>query len=394
MSLKSSKSGSVVIVGGGFGGLTTAISLSSCKERPSIILIEPRSRFVFLPFLYELLSEELESWEVAPSYRSLLASKGVVLINGSVEHVDLEEKLVITSSKEVINYAQLVISTGSQTDALGVDGVDDHALFFHKYEDVGIVKSLIKRLNMNEVPNKNIVVVGGGPTGVELACKVADLLGDHCSVHLIELQDRVLKNGKSFNQEQIEQALRQRSVRLHLNSRVLRIAENYVQIQNVLEDDAEPYSLGFAGLIWTAGVKPSIPFGLPDSLLKDGRILINSKQQLISHEDVFSIGDIALDIDQLLPQTAQAAMQQGEHLAKNLIAYRKDQELTPFQFIDRGEMLSMGIGEATITGMGLTISGSLAFKLRRMTYLSKFPNFALSIKSVGSWLLSYGRKPF
>ena len=181
---------------------------------------------------------------------------------------------------------------------------------------------------------------------------------------------------------------------MHLNSRVLRIAENCVEIQNVLEDDAEPYSLGFSGLIWTAGVKPSIPFGLPDSLLKDGRILINSKQQLISHEDVFSIGDIALDIDQLLPQTAQVAMQQGEHLAKNLIAYRKDQELTPFQFIDRGEMLSMGVGEATITGMGLTISGPLAFKLRRMTYLSKFPNFALSIKSVGSWLLSYGRKPF
>ena len=394
MSLKSSKSGSVVIVGGGFGGLTTALSLSSCKERPSIILIEPRPRFVFSPFLYELLSEELESWEVAPSYRSLLASRGVVLINGSVENVDLEEKFVITSSKEVIHYAQLVISTGSQIDDLGVDGVDNHALVFHKYEDVGIVKSLIKRLNMNEVLNKNIVVVGGGPAGVELACKVADLLEEHCSVHLIELQDRVLKNGKSFNQEQIEQALRKRSVRLHLNSRVLRIAENCVEIQNVLEDDAEPYSLGFAGLIWTAGVKPSIPFGLPDSLLKDGRILINSKQQLISHEDVFSIGDIALDIDQLLPQTAQAAMQQGEHLAKNLIAYRKDQELIPFQFIDRGEILSMGIGEATMTGMGVTLSGSLAFKLRRMTYLSKFPNFALSIKSVGSWLLSYGRKPF
>ncbi len=388
MSLNSSKSGSVVIIGGGFGGLTTAISLSSCKERPSIILIEPRSRFVFSPFLYELLSDELESWEVAPTYRSLLASKGVVLINGSVEHVDLDKKLVITSSQEIINYAQLVISTGSQVDDLGVDGVDDHALVFHKYEDVGTIKSLIKRLNMNQISNKNVVIVGGGPSGVELACKVSDLLDEHCKVHLIELQDRVLKNAKSFNQEQIEQALRKRSVRVHLNSRVLKIAGNCVQIQNVIEDDAEPYHLSFGGLIWTAGVKPSISFGLPESILKDGRILINSQQQLVSHEDVFSIGDIALDSDQLLPQTAQAAMQQGEHLAKNLLAYRKDQELIPFQFIDRGEMLSMGIGEATITGMGITIAGSLAFKLRKMTYLSKFPNFALSIKSVGSWLLS------
>ena len=97
MTSNSSKSGSVVIIGGGFGGLTTAISLSSCKEPPSIILIEPRPRFVFSPFLYELLSEEMESWEVAPSYRSLLASKGVVLINGTVEHVDIQKKLIITS---------------------------------------------------------------------------------------------------------------------------------------------------------------------------------------------------------------------------------------------------------------------------------------------------------
>ena len=389
-----SKSGSVVIVGGGFGGLTTALSLSSCKERPSIILIEPRPRFVFSPFLFELLSEELEPWEVAPSYRSLLASKGIVLINQFAEHIDLEKKLVITSCGEVINYSQLVISTGSKVDNLQVEGVEDYALVFQKYEDVQIIKELIHSLNMNQLPNKNIVIIGGGPSGVELACKIADLLEDRCLVHLIELQDRVLHNGKSFNQEQIEKALRKRSVRLHLNSRVLKIAPNSVEIQNVIEENTESYCLNFAGLIWTAGVKASLPFGLPESVLKDGRVLINSKQQLIRHENVFSIGDVALDIDQSFPRTAQVAMQEGEHLAKNLLAQRKDQELVPFKYIDHGEMLSMGIGEATITGMGLTISGSLAFQLRRMTYLSKFPNLTLSVKSAGSWLLGYGKKLF
>ena len=84
----------------------------------------------------------------------------------------------------------------------------------------------------------------------------------------------------------------------------------------------------------------------------------------------------------------------GKHLAENIISLRENEDLTAFKFVDRGEMLSMGIGEATITGMGLTISGSLAFQLRRMTYLSKFPNLTLSVKSAGSWLLGYGKKLF
>ena len=85
-------------------------------------------------------------------------------------------------------------------------------------------------------------------------------------------------------------------------------------------------------------------------------------------------------------------MQQGKHLARNLLAIRKGEDLNTFEFIDRGEMLSMGIGEATITGMGLTIAGEMAFQLRRMVYLSKIPNLSLSIKSAGCWMLSHGKK--
>ena len=81
---------------------------------------------------------------------------------------------------------------------------------------------------------------------------------------------------------------------------------------------------------------------MPESVLKDGRVLINSNQQLIRHENVFSIGDVALDIDQSFPRTAQVAMQEGEHLAKNLLAQRKDQELVPFKYIDRGENAEHG----------------------------------------------------
>ncbi len=392
MTNNSLKSTAVVVVGGGFGGLTTALSLSSCKERPPIILIEPRSRFVFLPLLYELLSGELQSWEVAPDYRTLLSAQGIVLIEQYVENIDLIKKEVCTSNGEKIPYGQLVLSTGSKPNSMGIQGVHEYSLMFNKYEDVFKIKKLISRLNNSKKKAQNLLIVGAGPTGVELACKISDLLEDHITLHLIELGDRVLPLGKSFNQEQIEQALRRKSISLHLNTRVEKIFEKTIEIINLASNKDKNISLSHQGVIWTAGIYPSIPNGIPNNLFQEGKVLINSQLQVLGCENIFAIGDIALDIENPYPSNAQVAMQQGEHLAKNLIYLRKREPLTQFEFIDRGEMLSMGVGDATITAMGVTISGPIAFQMRRIAYLSKFPNLSLSIRSAGAWLLSYRKK--
>ena len=154
-------------------------------------------------------------------------------------------------------------------------------------------------------------------------------------------------------------------------------------------EQSGPFTLDHAGVIWTAGVKPSIPYGLPKHLLKDDKVLINSKLQVIGYENVFAIGDIAFDLETPLASNAQVAMQQGKHLAQNLFSLLEGKSLKSFQFVDRGEMLSMGVRGATITGLGITISGLIAFQMRRMAYLSKFPNFSLGIRSLGAWLLSH-----
>ena len=360
MTLNSLKSGSIVVIGGGFGGLTTALSLSRCKGRPPIILIEPRPRFVFLPLLYELLSGELEAWEVAPSYDTLLSERGIVLINQFVDNIDLEREVVITSCGQVIHYGQLVIATGSKPDTFGIEGVQDHSFTFNKYEDVETIKKLINSQNVSK--NQNLVIVGAGSTGVELACKISDLIEDPSAITLIEAGERVLPQGKSFNQEQIENALRRKSIQVHLNTRVLKITENDLEIMNLNEPNPQPFLLKHAGVIWTAGVKPSIPDGLPQSILNNGRVLIDSSLKVIGSKNVFCIGDVALNLSNPYSGTAQVAMQQGKHLVKNLMALLKDEPLNSFEFLDRGEMLSMGIDQATITGMGLTIAGSIAFK--------------------------------
>ncbi len=392
MTSNSSKSNAVVVIGGGFGGLSTVLALSSCKERPPIILIEPRFRFVFLPLLYEFLSGELEGWEVAPDYRNLLSSRGIVLIDQKVNKIDLENEVVCTSSGQVIQYAQLVISTGSQSDDFGIEGVKEYCYRFHKYEDVSILKNLILHLNCLKVKEQNLAIIGAGPTGVELACKISDLLDDQITIHLIELGKKVLPNGKSFNQEQIEQALMKKSIKVHLNTRLLKINANSLELKTEQLENSHSWILNHSGAIWTAGVKSSMPEGLPQTLLKDGRVLINQNLNIIGYQNAFAIGDIALDEANPQFSTAQVALQQGQHLAFNIMNLRKDKSLNSFKFIDRGEMLSMGIGEATITGMGITIAGSIAFQIRRIAYLSKFPNLSLGVRSAMAWFLNDGKK--
>ncbi|WP_269622159.1 NAD(P)/FAD-dependent oxidoreductase [Prochlorococcus marinus] len=392
MTNNASYSNPVVVVGGGFGGLTTALTLSNYSERPPIILIEPRKRFIFLPLLYELLSDELKAWEVAPFYKTLVSQRGIVLVEQFVEKIDLIDNSVLTSSGEKIAYGQLVLATGAKPNNYGIEGVNEYSSTFNRYEDVSEIKQLISKINNSTNYSQDLVIVGAGATGIELACKISDLLEDRITIHLIDISERVLLNGKSFNQDQAEQALRKRSIQLHLNTRVLKLSENMVEMEKCDINPPEISCLRHQGLFWTAGVKASLPDGLNKFLSKDGRLCIDSTLRISGHDNVFAIGDVALSEECTLPSNAQIAMQQGELVAQNIIANNEGKSSKSFEYVDRGEMLSLGIGEATITGMGFTLSGSLAFKIRRMAYLSKMPNLSLSVRSVGAWLLSHGEK--
>lgn len=213
MAVNFSNSEPVVLIGGGFAGLTTALALSRDRPRCPIILVEPRPRFVFIPLLYELLSGEVRLWEIAPSLRNLIAGKGIIVIQEYVKKMDIDRKLVITSSGKAIDYSQLVIATGSKPDFLGIPGASDHALMFNQIEDVQILKDLISRLKNCSSEKKSLVIVGAGSAGVELACKVADLVENQVKIHLIESAERVLPKGQSFNQEQVELALKKKESR-------------------------------------------------------------------------------------------------------------------------------------------------------------------------------------
>ena len=380
MSATSATTADVVIIGAGFGGLFTAQALQKKRPGLSITLIEPRSRFLFQPLLYELLSDELQLWEVAPANADLFNSSGLCWLQDSVEHIDRGQHSLTTKAGRKLSWSYLVIATGSETNDFGIPGVRDYAQGFSTLADVQRLRLWVKDQRQQRSSQAAIAIVGAGPTGVELACKLADLLDGAARVHLIEAGDGILPSASAFNRERAEAALQQRDIVLHLNSSVAALHSDHVHLHGQAK-------IKHNGVIWTAGSRPKWPKIAPAPDQERGRLAINSDLRLKGSTDVFALGDAAICKDNPWPATAQVAMQQGSAVAEAIPALMQATEPDPFAFNNLGEMLSLGIGNATVTGMGLTLAGPLAFKLRRATYLTRLPGLSLGLRSAGAWLM-------
>ena len=377
----SSSSDAVVIVGAGFGGLFTALAIEQRLPGSSIVLIEPNARFIFQPLLYELLSEEMQSWEVAPPNTALLNGRGICWLQDEVLTINRNDRTLTTRDGQRISWSQLVIATGSVPNDFGIPGVRDYSSSFRTMEDVQRIRQWVRDLRQNRCDDAALVIAGAGPTGVELACKLADLLDGSARVHLVEAGEGILPTCAAFNREQAEAALQRREVILHLNSAVSRVLPDRVELASGSE-------ILHSGLIWTAGSRPIIPKIEPPPALERGRLAIESDLRIQGTDDLFAIGDASICSSSPWPATAQVAMQQGEGVSKAIAALKRSETPQPFQFRNLGEMLSLGIGEATVTGMGITLSGPLAFQLRRAAYLTRLPGLSLGVRSAGAWLAS------
>ena len=371
----------VVVAGGGFAGLFSALAVHErLPERP-VVLIEPRDRFLFQPLLYELLSGELQGWEVAPTYRQLLSSRGICWLQDSVSSIDLDNQKLTTAAGHRLDWGDLVLATGTKMNDFGVPGVREHACGFRDLDDVKRLRALVADLRNRRPPDAAVAIVGAGPTGVELACKLADMLEGAARIHLIEMGDGILPSSTSFNRERAAAALERREVCLHLNTTVSEVHADRVRFK---DGTVLPHS----GLIWSAGSSPVVPDIRPDPGQAKAPLNINQDLRLDGHQRVFALGDCGRCSIEPWPATAQVAMQQGDAVAKALEAIGRQQEPEPFQFQDRGEMLSLGIGDATLTGLGITLAGPLAFRIRRATYLTRLPGLSLGLRAAGAWLLS------
>ena len=386
----------VVIVGGGFGGLYTALRLASLPNHPPLLLVEPNDHFLFLPLLYELLSGELRAWEIAPPYDSLLAGPGVGWLRDRVVSVHTDDHELRTAGGATLAYSALVLATGSQENTGSVPGAAHHALTFRSLDDVTRLRRVLQALGRRESPLQRLAIVGAGPTGVELACKVADMLQGACVVELIERGDQLLPHSRAFNREQAVSALRRRDVRLRLRTRVEAVGADRLTL-SLPATPGSPHPTTeespVQAVIWTAGLRFQPPLLTPSPPQEpSGRLRCHADLRLEGHADVFVVGDLAsvpglqTDLPGAAPPTAQVAFQQAQVAAGNVMRHLAGEPLQPFVWNDLGEMLSLGKGEASLTGGGLTLAGGAAFALRRLAYLTRLPGLPQRLRVAAGWL--------
>ena len=374
----------IVIVGSGFGGVNAALHLRKNNPDFSILVIDSKTQFEFKPLLYEVLSDEIKSWEVNPSFDSIYSNSGITFIRNHVKLIDFDKHFLTLQDDLKVQFEYLVLSTGSSPNDFSIKGVREYCSFFNTNKDqLNLKKRLDKTISVGK--SNKIFIIGAGPSGVELSCKVSDLYKSKFEVNIVEKTSEILNNSKIFNREEAEKTIAKKHINLMKNYSVVEINDEQILLSNNL-NQIEKFS--YFDVIWTAGIKPNLPEFNQQIQQINNKILINNNLQLHDYPNIFVIGDISqIETTNSYPVTAQVAMQQGEHVALNLKLLINNEKLLPFKFNDNGEMMSLGIGEASISGLGLTFSGKLAYDLRRIIYASKMPKIEKSLKSTTSWFL-------
>jgi len=380
----------ICILGGGFGGLYTALRLSQLPwekaQRPEIILVDQNDRFVFSPLLYELLTGELQTWEIAPPYEELLANTGVRFTQAAVAGINVDEKRVHLQDGPEFSYERLVLALGGETPLDMAPGVAEYAIPFRTITDA---YRLEERLRILEESNKDkirIAIVGAGYSGVELACKLAERLGERGRLRLIELSDLILRTSPDFNRETAHKALDDRDVWIDLETAVESIGPDTISLLYKGQVDTIPVDL----VLWTVGTRVApVVRSLPLKQNQRGQLATTPTLQVVDHPDIFALGDLADCRDaegQQVPSTAQAAFQQADYAAWNIWASLTGRPLLPFRYQFLGEMMTLGTDNATFTGVGLKLDGSLAYITRRLAYLYRMPTLDHKLKVGFNWI--------
>jgi len=358
----------IVIVGAGFAGMTFALNLKNLNPSLPILVVDSETNFIFKPLMYEVLSKEIRSWEATPKFANIFSDAGITFLRNCLTKISFKDNILEFSDDLKLSYQYLVICTGSIPNTFSIKGVYENCYFFNDFHDLNKLNSFLKK-SQDTALHKKLFIVGGGPSGIELACKIKDIFTDQFEINVIEKSNEILNKNKIFNREQAEKALEKRNINVLLNSTVKEVSETKISISNEVGITALDKDI----VIWTAGVKPNLSYLETDQITKKfGRILVNNNLQIENHKNCFAIGDISvIEGMEDLPITAQVAMQEGNHLANNLELLIQGKDTLPFEFKDNGEMISLGIGEASISGLGVTLSGKLAFEARRLIYASK-----------------------
>lgn len=409
MNIPTSKKPRVVIIGGGFAGI--AISKKLRNKNVQVVLIDKHNYHTFQPLLYQVATGGLEAGSIAYPIRKVIQEyKDFYFRLTTVKEIDTESQKIISEIGE-LNYDYLVIATGSKTNYFGNKEIERNSMSMKTIPQSLNIRSLILEnfeqavLTTNEADRNtliNFVLVGAGPTGVELAGALAemkkailqkdypDLNIDKMEINLIQSGDRILNTMSEKSSEAAEKFLLDLGVKIWKNVRVTNYDGRTITTNTDLTFDS-------ATVIWTAGVQGAKIPGLDANSLveKAERIRVNQYNQVVGYENIFALGDICSMETELYPQghpmMAQPAIQQGKLLGENLIMLIHNKPMTAFEYNDKGSMATIGRNLAVVDLPHYHFNGIFAWFVWMFVHLFSLIGFKNKAVVFLNWVYNYIR---
>ncbi len=395
----------IVILGGGFAGINLIKRLN--KQRYQIVLFDRNNYHTFQPLLYQVATAGLEPDSIAdPLRKQLEPVKNFYFRMAEVFSVDPERKTISTEIGE-LDYDYLVVATGTKTNYFGNDSIMQNAFPLKQIPQALDLRShllqnfeaaTISRDEQEIDSRMTIVVVGGGPTGVEVSGAIGELKKNvlpndypeldfkRMRIILLEGLGRLLNGMSDKSGEKSLEYLKKFEVDVRLNTMV----KSYDGLKVTLDNGD---IINTHTLIWAAGVQGNYPDGFPEDSINHGRLLVDEFNQVKGAKDVYAIGDISLMLSDEYPkghpQVAQVAIQQGRHLAKNLKYALKDKPMEPFEYHDKGSMATIGRNKAVVDIGKLKFGGFAAWIIWMFIHLVSLVGFRNKIIVLSNWIWNY-----
>ncbi len=388
----------VVILGAGFGGLTAARALDKDAQ---VLLIDQHNYQTFLPLLYQVSTAGLAADHVAYPIRGALRKTNVQFRMGSPEAIDHQNSTITLSDGFEIKYDHLVIALGSTTADFGVPGVTKYAMGMKTVSEALNIRSKVmlayeKMCASNDMQSFEIAVVGGGPTGVEMAGAFAELIrgplksdyaqvASRFKVSIIEAGTRLLPTFAPSLAQKTKEDLEKLGVTVLTNTAIKEVKSDSLVTS---EGSVIPAKL----TVWAAGVKGvSVieKLGLP---INRGRLVVDQTLQVNGFKNIWAIGDVAGVQDNsgnLLPMVAPVAMQQARFLAKQINLSKSTNELANFKYRDKGAMATIGRHKAIVEVKGIKLSGPVAWLAWLWLHLFYILGGRNKIGTMADWTWNY-----
>lgn len=398
----------IVIVGGGFAGVNFVKNLWK-DNRFEITMVDHDNYHFFPPLLYQVATAFIEPSNISYPFRRMFVGKENVHYHfGKLIKANPETNSIETSTG-VINYDILVIAIGTETNYFGMENVKQHSLPMKSIDDAinlrnHLLLNMEKAVITDDVSQKekllNIVIAGGGPSGVEIAGMLAEMgqtiaakeypeiKGVHSRIHLIDASPHLLGPMSKTAQDSASKVLGKLGVRIKLNTAV----KDYID-GNVIMSDGE--SIATHSLIWTTGVTGREVVGLPSEMIGRGRrILVDEFNKATGSSNIYAIGDICLQTTDKNypnghPQLAQVAIQQGTLLAKNFKRMATGKAMKDFRYHNKGSMAIISKYEAVADLPKVSFTGFFAWLIWLFVHIIPLVGFRNRVKLAFSWFWSF-----